>query len=151
MLRNTTPVSLIPIIGAICGLLVVIGSFGPWASAWIVTVSGLDGDGIFTLGLGLAAGVAMLMRALQPTFRPWLYIVAIIGFVGAFGVGFYDWVRIQDVVGENDSIFPIAVGWGLKLVTIAGAVGLITAVVEARRVRKTHRVGADSVAAEQAV
>jgi hypothetical protein len=50
--------------------LMVIGSFGPWARAFIVSVSGVDGDGWFVV---LAAAVAggMLYLYVRNAERPW--------------------------------------------------------------------------------
>lgn len=43
-------------------VLMVLGSFMPWATAGIFSVAGTDGDGVITLVLGVLIGASMLQK-----------------------------------------------------------------------------------------
>jgi hypothetical protein len=49
-------------IAAVAGIVTAIGAVLPWVDAGIVTVSGLDGDGVFTIIFGLLVVGVVLVR-----------------------------------------------------------------------------------------
>lgn len=67
--------------GIAAALLVLIGSAGPWARVWFVTVTGLDGDGKFTAALALACGALLAYRAARPESSRWIPLAAAAVFV----------------------------------------------------------------------
>lgn len=119
-------------IGALTGLLVLIGSAGPWAKVWFITVSGLDGDGIFTACLALIAGGLLVYRAAKASSSRWPAIISLIVFGICLMVGLIDLSNIQDVIGQEDaesSLITVQVGWGLYLVILSSILGMIASAV----------------------
>lgn len=121
---------------AASALLVCIGSFGPWAKVLFVSAGGLDGDGWITLVAGLAA-LALLAVYARAASRPrpaWPLLVVLVAGAIATAVGLYDWVNIETAIDDELFSDAVSVGWGLVLVTFAGAsLVLAAAVTLARR------------------
>ena len=62
------------LLAGLCALLVIVGSFGPWAKVLIITVDGMDEDGGVTLFLGLVALAIAGLRVLRPEGRQrWMW------------------------------------------------------------------------------
>jgi drug/metabolite transporter (DMT)-like permease len=108
----------------ISAALMVVGSFGPWARAFTVTVSGVDGDGWFVIAAAAVAAIALYRY--RRSDQRWLWIVAaLMGLVGLGVVG-YDGREIfgyqggdeDDFSGEVDLVQP---AWGLFVAVIASA------------------------------
>lgn len=121
---------------AASALLVCIGSFGPWAKVLFVSAGGLDGDGWITLVAGLAA-LALLAVYARAASRPrpsWPLLAVLVAGAIATAVGLYDWVNIETAIDDELFSDAVSVGWGLVLVTFAGAsLVLAAAVTLARR------------------
>lgn len=111
--------------------LMVIGGFGPWATALgTINVSGTDGDGWFVIIGGVAAGV-LLWRQLQTGSRKMGIAAAVIGALCTL-IAFYDFTdvnRVADAAGLGDVIDP---AWGLYLSILASASLTAAAVVAVR-------------------
>ena len=121
--------------------LMIVGSFGPWIRAFIVSASGTDGDGVFTLIGGIAAVIVAFLFArsgMRP--RPWwpLAVCAIVGLVGV-GITANIWwdVESSDGSDENgtaseDELFDfdtdalVTISWGL-IMTLAASISLVVA------------------------
>jgi hypothetical protein len=104
--------------------LAVVGAIGPWAKAFAITVSGLDGknDGWAVLVLALAAAALILGGVLAQ--RGWLRVVvclcAAAAGVGIFAIGFYDRNNVTNIIKAQNAEGIVAVGWGLNLTIVAG-------------------------------
>jgi Protein of unknown function (DUF2510) len=116
--------------------LLIFGSFLPWVKASIgllsVEKNGIDGDGVFTLGFGVAA--ILLFGLLRNTAGRVLTLIAA---VLAAAVAFYDVVDVQQTADDLTSragTFTInaSVGIGLWLAAM-GALVLIAGVILAFR------------------
>jgi hypothetical protein len=117
-MRNTHAV----IIGG-AALLTFVGSFLPWASLGIFSVSGTDGDGILTLGTSVVAAIGILVGFVNQRRRVGA-VVALIANVGAFAVG----VNMISNFAEDDFV---GMGSGVVLVVLASLVGGIASLVSA--------------------
>lgn len=117
-----------PLIVAALGLLVVVGSMGPWASIWIITVNGTEGDGVFTLLLGLGAGLLALVRLARPHLRRRLMWIACVALGLSAAVGVYDWADLESTAGDPGALdVNVSVGWGLVVVTVGSFIGAVLA------------------------
>ncbi len=128
-----------PVIGSLAGiaaaLLVLIGSTGPWAKVWFITVSGLDGDGKITAALALICGGLLAYRAAKPATSRWIPAVAAAAFAVCLIFGLYYLVDLQSFINEDqaeDDLFIVQVGWGLY-VLVLGALGGIAASIASLR------------------
>ena len=108
----------------IAGGLVTIGSFGPWARVFIITVDGTDGDGALTLILGLIATVVALIALLRPSRRLRSPITLFVCFGLSALIGVLDWSDLSRVAEDEERV-AIEVGWGLVVMTLAAAAGAI--------------------------
>jgi len=119
--------------GILAGGLVAMGSTGTWMSVLFLKQSGMDGDGVFTLPLGLVAGLLLAVPLFERRPRGLLAFVAVGLFAAAGVIGGYDW---QNIVRAEEADVPLLgvvapqVGWGLVLVVVASVVGAILAAVE---------------------
>jgi hypothetical protein len=111
----------------VSALLVCIGSMGPWATVLFITVGGLNGDGQFTLVLGLAALVflAVYVRSTRRPRPAWPVALIVLAGLAAGLAGAYDWSNLHRAASDaenEDNIFSatISVGWGLVVMTVAG-------------------------------
>jgi hypothetical protein len=104
-----------------------VGSFGPWARALFVNVSGLEGDGVITLAIALAAAASLWRYAAGGS--PAFLVAIAAGAVIAAAIGVYDATEIEsqssiDFFGEQLEL--ASVGWGLYLM-IAASISLAIA------------------------
>lgn len=112
---------------AACAL-VLVGSLGPWASVFGISVAGTDGDGLMTLlGALLAAGTVFLTvtaGAAKPKFKA-QWITVAIGVLVAL-------IALIDII-DLSSTEAVSVGWGIWLVLLAGAALTACGVLLAKR------------------
>lgn len=113
------------------GVLMLIGAITPWASAFGVTIDGLDGDGAIILVGGIVAvvlGIILMRTARRP--RPlWALIVCVLAGMACAATASYDWASLEGVVGtagltdaeETLLVSVVSVGWGLVLSALASA------------------------------
>ena len=135
------------IVAMVASVGVVIGSLGPWLTFLAFDRTATDGDGMLTLGLGIASAVALfvilnlgrtgekirLIRALGRFTVLAAAAAFVIGVAGAVEV------RSRTVEFFGRTVGP-QIGWGLWLVLIMSAVLAVTAgivVNQAPRVRAT--------------
>jgi hypothetical protein len=104
------------------GLLVAIGSSGPWVSSPFGSAAGTSGDGIFSLILGI---IVIVLAFFAPRTRPWL--VALGGLLTVFAVAELIHVhnRINDVTVFGSHV--ASTGWGLYAFLIGALVVLAAA------------------------
>lgn len=105
----------------VAGILMAVGSFLPWVSAGLLSLAGIEGDGVFTLIAGVI--VAVIGIANRPKrVRAWVVVVA-----SSFG----GWIVIQ--VGSNfdlqsagsGSLLEPAIGTGLFVSGLGALIGAI--------------------------
>jgi hypothetical protein len=99
-------------------VLMVVGSFGPWAKVLAFTVSGTDGsnDGWFVVAIAVVAGAVFLWK--RETTRAGF--AAIVGGVLGASVAIYDRSNLKDVASEGGELGELVqVGWGLNLAMVA--------------------------------
>jgi len=107
-------------ITAVSAVLMVIGGFGPWATALGVTLSGTDGgDGWFLIVPGLLALGLLFVQVGRPGSRWPMILVALLGALGALVAA----IDLNDInsLGGQDAFFDDAIdtGWALYLSLIA--------------------------------
>lgn len=120
--------ALASLVGTFAGLLVLIGSAGPWAKVWFITVSGLDGDGMLTVFIGLLAGILLTYRAVRANSSRWPAIIGLVAFTACFAIGLYDQNNIQGLIDQSEAesnLVVAQVGWGLYLVIIGSIIGML--------------------------
>jgi hypothetical protein len=102
-------------------LAVIVGAVGPWQTSVLTERTGLEGDGVITLGLAIAAAGLILDKAPGSN---WLALAGLLA-VGCAFIGVYDLTTIYDseqlLLGEEVRL--VSPGWGLWL-TIVGAAAL---------------------------
>lgn len=120
-------------ITAACAIIVIIGSFLPWAYVNDITMNGLDNDGVITLVLSILA----LFFALWGSGRsgigghraiPLSLLLACMALIAIIGIA--DVSDVQKFSGSfAGSFVEVGVSAGLWLVMIFGIVGLATSIV----------------------
>ena len=107
--------------------------FGPWARALIVTVAGVEGDGIFVLG-GAALALGLLWKYAHRGSSGIPVVTALIG-VGGAAVAI---INLQDIQSIEDAEFfgqtvnVAEPGWGIYATT-AAAISLVVVSIALRR------------------
>lgn len=107
--------------------LMIVGSFGPWARAFIVTVSGVDGDGWLVILAAVAALAALYFGAKRPGLRFVSIIVCALAGAAGLGVVIYDGNDIfgNQSSGDEDDLFGgadlVTPGWGIWVAGLASA------------------------------
>lgn len=125
--------------GIVAALFVMIGSFLPWATVdtWIGSFSanGMDGDGVITLLLGVAAGVLIGLWK-----RPLVIIGAVAAGLAAL-VALVDLVDLGRAIGD-DAFADVKPGIGLILTLLAALAAAGLAVVgQAQLAKQGHAMG----------
>jgi hypothetical protein len=129
---------------------VMVGSVGPWVTALIITVNGLDAGnwGVAALTLGAVSCIALLIELFWPRtpFHPrwavplaWAVVVAGVACL-TFALPFL--IRIMTSAKANFfglSIGP-GVGWGLWLLAFASAVLCVCASIVATQLAKSSQL-----------
>jgi hypothetical protein len=98
------------------GVLAVIGAFLPWVSAGFITVSGIDGDGVFTLIFGVIAGAIVLMRDWEKADVLGVGLLGVLTLLVAGNVFSSTGNQVNSAAIE----FSVSAGTGLYLTLVAG-------------------------------
>ena len=105
---------------AVSAVLMIVGGFGPWATAFGETAGGTDvNDGWFLIVPALLALGLLFVQVARPRSRWPMILVALLGALGALvaGVNLSD---INSLAGENVFLDDaIDAGWALYLSQIA--------------------------------
>ena len=109
----------------VCGILVVVGSLGPWATFLFVSANGTDGDGVLTLIFGVVVLVVAVLRLMRPAERQWLPWLAFVLLALSAAIGIYNWADISST-GDGE-LLGVNVGWGLVVTTLAAIAGAAVA------------------------
>jgi hypothetical protein len=127
----------------IASVAVVIGSLGPWMTFLVFSRGNVDGDGMFTLILGIVSAAALFALFNIGRLRPklgWmvgLAIAAIVAGVISLAVAVID---VFGVINRKTELFGQTVGpqvgWGLWLVLIASVVLIVTSLIVAVQIPK---------------
>jgi 4-amino-4-deoxy-L-arabinose transferase-like glycosyltransferase len=107
-----------PVLELVALGLLVIGAFGPWASLFGISKSGIDGDGVITLALAAIVGVILILNRVRGSKVP----LAVLFVAGALALA----IAIIDILDIRDK--DVDVGWGLWL-TLLGSIVLLAAAV----------------------
>lgn len=119
----------------------VIGSLGPWGTVLGFSVAGTDGDGIYTLGFGVIAAVALWRAWATGASGMLTGCAALAGIVLAIGI--YHYQRIvrgpdaDDLATGNELsdaftaglASTVSVGWGLYVLILGAAATLAASLV----------------------
>jgi hypothetical protein len=105
---------------AVSAVLMVVGGFGPWASALGVTLSGIDGgDGWFLIIPGLLALGLLFVQVSRADARWPMILVLLLGALGAL-VAIVDLNDISSLGSESALLDDVVdTGWALYLSLIA--------------------------------
>jgi hypothetical protein len=148
--RRVTASSALPsriagLLALLCGVVVVAGSLGPWASGHNVPrgsiqFHGLDGEGRVTLWCGLAALVCVAGLLVSPR-RGSLGVLAAGAFFLAALIGISDWSNIVEHFDglrrfSESARLRTEIDWGLRAVTFGGLAGTFLAMVQAIQARR---------------
>lgn len=111
--------------------LIGVGSFAPWASLGVFSVSGTTGggDGWLTLGTAiviLIVGVSLLSRGEISIVAK---VIGGLAAISAGGIAIYDLININDLIRQSSgSLFSPSIGPGLPLVIVGAVAALVGAV-----------------------
>lgn len=117
-LPTDTPATKPPVLELVATGLLIVGAFGPWASLFGISASGMDGDGAITLALA-AIVAALLIRAHIRGGTVPLAALLVPGLIALV-------ISIIDILDVSDK--DVDVGWGLWM-TLAGSIVLLAAAV----------------------
>jgi hypothetical protein len=116
-------------ITAVSAVLMIVGGFGPWATAFDVTASGTDvDDGWFLIIPALLALGLLFVQVARPRSRWPMVLVAVLGALGALVAA----VNLSDInsIAGADSFLDDAIdtGWALYLSLIASLSVIVSAI-----------------------
>jgi hypothetical protein len=136
--------SALPLILVILAGVIIVGSAGPWATVAFVTANGLDGDGVYTLILGVGCAALAGLSFKTVSRRKYGGYALCSGLAAVVGV--IDWT---DIATEPEGPLGIAVepGWGLTIMTLAALAGTVlsaTGFWQVHRRMSLQRVVADA-------
>jgi len=100
-------------------VLMVIGSFGPWAKIFVFSANGTDGDGWIVILAALAAAGA-LWRYWFVRTRVWL-VIAFLGGVAGVATTVIDRINLQDVIDRSPFGGLLRPGWGIYAAMLGSA------------------------------
>ena len=123
----------------VMGLVIVIGSILPWATAQTVfgsiSKNGTEGDGKITLATGiiiLLCGIAILV---SEKYSGWVGL-AVIASSASMVVAIIDLVDVsRKLSGISNQYVTASAGIGLYIVLVGGMIGIVSALVSAVRVK----------------
>jgi hypothetical protein len=102
---------------AVAGALLVLGAFLPWitmSGLGSASKSGIEGDGVITVLLGVGAGVVGLRAAVSGRTNKWGYIAVLASGLTAGVVAVIDFIdvqsRIEDITSSSLVIGQVGVG-----------------------------------------
>jgi hypothetical protein len=116
---------------ALTGLLLMVGALLPWAEApFGIHKSGMEGDGLFTFGIGITILFIMVMYVFSASAY-WRYgwvLSAIFASLTALVVALIDYRDLQRIIDEEELI---KAGSGIYLTIVASGLGAVAAVAGA--------------------
>ena len=98
------------------GVLAVLGAFLPWVSAGFITMTGIDGDGVFTLVFGAIAGGLVVLRDWESGDVLGVGLLGVLTLLVAGNV----FSSTGSQVGSAAIDFSVSAGIGLYLTLVAG-------------------------------
>lgn len=131
----TNPDQRWPLLGAIAGMFIFLGSIMPWASFWGYSVNGLDGDGWFTLiaGIGIIALSVCYLLLASLRGKMWVPIVSAVLSAISLLVAIVD---INSVSSER-----VDMGIGLVIILIFAVLSIVASalhIVEIFKRKQMH-------------
>lgn len=114
----------IPLALVILGGAIVLGSLGPWAKVGPFSKDGIEGDGVFTLLLGIATIAIAAVRWHRWNLKSAAGVAIAAGLCAVIGI--LDWI---DVVRAKVGPFGFEAdpGWGLIMMTLAAVAAVAVA------------------------
>ena len=100
-------------IALMSAILLGISAFLPWGQSPYVSVSGLTGDGLITVSIGILAFLLLFIKKIS------IWVSLMVGAMG-FLVGMVDFFAMSDAVNQIDG----TVGPGLYL-TVISSIGIV--------------------------
>jgi hypothetical protein len=113
------------------GVLAAVGAVLPWVSAGPFSASGIDGDGMFTLVFGIAAGAIVLLRDWETMDILGVGLMGLLTLLIA-GNTYNNLSSMGGATGGSNFTINLSAGLGLHLTLIAGIL-LIAAGVQGYR------------------
>ena len=107
--------------GLVSAVVMVIGSFGPWAKVLgLVTVNGTDdgGDGWVVIGAAAVGALAMVLWSMRG--RRWLILAVLAGGAG-LATTIYDRVDLEGTTNGVDIGSLVDASWGIYVAMIGSA------------------------------
>lgn len=119
------------------GVAMVVGAIGPWVDAGLITVGGLDGDGVIVLICGAIVSVAAAFAGQAKTAGA-AAVVVLLAALAASATAIYD---IANVYSSETEIFGQTIrvgtpGWGLWLSAVASVAAAVAGIALFRVGRK---------------
>ena len=127
---NTSAIAL-----GVGGVLIAVGSFLPWATVTTfisLSFSGMDGDGKFTLGIGIILGLVALASLNAERIRGVAGLLGFLGGLAAVAVAIVDGSSVAQYSGASEYAL-VSVGAGIYAVGVGGAVAMLAALLGVRR------------------
>lgn len=115
-------------IGALAGIVTVIGAVGAWATYQGAHLNGTDANRGITVAVAGGIGLLLMLLYAARGLR-WASGLAIIGGGVAFGLTIWSLMKLNDFAGVPDGIH-LGKGWGIWLSTI-GSIVLVLAALAA--------------------
>lgn len=121
-----------PALGILGALMVIAGSLMPWGTVrsvfGSVSINGTDGDGVLTLGAGVAvAAVAALTGLVE---QRWLWITQVVLTVGVGALGL---LELYNVTSESrdasNGLVHVSVGSGLYVLLLGAGLAVVASVL----------------------
>jgi hypothetical protein len=122
------------------GLLVVIGSFLPWATMTgflSVSVSGIDGgrDGMVTMALGIVLALTGAL-AIFTDGTGWISRgIAVLAGLLAFGVAAYDGINLARLSASSLGLIGVSAGVGIYMVLMGAGLAVLASVLAPGRLK----------------
>lgn len=130
--------SIAPAAGVLGALLVVVGSFMPWATVQSVfgsvSLAGTDGDGKLSLVSGLLLTAGAVLTGVYPVL--WLRLCQIVAAIVAAGFAGWELARITvELDGQSSEYAMASPGSGLYVLLVGAVMATVAAVVTALQTR----------------
>lgn len=124
-------------VAIIACVVAVISSILPWVSIasvfGTITVNGTDGDGRYTLILGIIAGLFLYFG--KKTMVTWAAVIAFLGTL----IGAINAAQIQNIAHEShEGVLHVSMAYGLQLCILSFDVAIVASIIYRRQLKKKH-------------
>jgi len=112
-------------IGALAGIVAIIGAVGSWATYQGAHLNGTDANRGITVAVAAGVGLLLMLLYAARGFR-WASALAIVAGAVAFGLTIWSLAKLNSFAGVPSSIH-LGKGWGIWLALIGSLVLLLAA------------------------